>query len=316
MKTGVPSLDDIRAAHERIKPWIRRTPVMTCSTFNAMCSAQLFFKCENFQKVGAFKARGAHNAVFSLTDSVARKGVATHSSGNHGAALACAAASRGVSATVVMPDNAPQVKMDAVKNYGAEVVTCEANNTARERTLEAIIDQTGAGFIHPYNNCDVIEGQATCALELLEDVSQLDVLITPVGGGGLLSGTATTAKLIDPSVTVYGAEPQNADDAKRSLQSGEIIPIESPDTIADGLKTPLGTLTFPIIQSYVDDIFLVSEQQIIEAMRLIWERMKIVVEPSGATVLAAMLANKAVFKGKRVGAIITGGNVDLARLPW
>ena len=312
----IPTIDSIRAAHARITPWIHNTPVLTCSTFNTMSRAQLFFKCENFQKVGAFKARGAHNAVFSLTDEVAKKGIATHSSGNHGAALACAAASRGIPATVVIPENAPQVKMNAVKSYGGTIVTCAANVAARESTLQSIVEQSGATFIHPYNNFEVITGQATCALELLEDMPDLDVLITPVGGGGLLSGSAITAKSINPKIAIYAAEPHNADDAKRSLEAGEIMPMDSPNTIADGLKTPLGSLTFPLISELVEDILLVSEQQIVDAMKLTWERMKIVIEPSSATVLAAILAHPEPFVGKRVGAIFTGGNVNLAQLPW
>ncbi|MEM7208199.1 MAG: pyridoxal-phosphate dependent enzyme [Pseudomonadota bacterium] len=311
-----PSINEIISAHARIKRYIHRTPVLTSATFNQMLGAHLYFKCENFQKAGAFKARGAHNAVFALSDEEARNGVATHSSGNHGAALALAARSRDIPATVIMPRNAPTVKIDAVRNYGAEVVFCEPNNPAREAALDEVVAQTGAYFVHPYNNSQVIAGQGTCALEMVDEIRDLNVIITPVGGGGLLSGTAIAAKSFQPDIRVFAAEPEQADDAYRSMQSGKIEPMESPQTIADGLKTPLGTLTFPIIQREVDGIFLVSEDEIVESMKLIWERLKIVIEPSCATVLAALLKNKDAFFGQRIGLVLTGGNVDLGKLPW
>lgn len=312
----MPTIDNVRTAHSRIRPWIHRTPVLTCETFDKMTGARLLFKCENFQKAGAFKARGAHNAVFALSDEDAANGVATHSSGNHGAALCCAAASRGIPATVVMPENSSQVKIDAVRNYGGEVVTCPPSNAARETALNAILKKSGAHFVHPYNNFEVIAGQGTCALELLEQVGDLDALIAPVGGGGLISGSAICLAGISPNTTVYAAEPKNADDAYRSIKAGYIIEEDAPNTLADGLRTSLGSMTFPIINQHVADIILVGEQQIVEAMRLIWQRMKIVVEASSAVALAAIFTQPEVFRGKRVGVIITGGNVDLNLLPW
>ncbi len=310
--TTPPTIDDVHAAHTRIRPWVHNTPVLTSTTFDKITGAQLFFKCENFQKTGAFKARGAHNAVFALPDTDAANGVATHSSGNHGAALCCAAANRGISATVVMPENAPQVKQDAVRHYGGEIVTCAASNAAREATLNAITEKCGAHFVHPYNNTDVIAGQATCALELLTEIDELEIIVAPVGGGGLISGCAISAAAARQNITVYAAEPHNADDAYRSFKAGYIIEEDAPNTIADGLKTSLGSLTFPIIHRHLTDILRVSEQQIIEATGLIWQRMKIIVEPSSAVALAAIFANPTIFSGKRVGIILTGGNVDLS----
>jgi threonine dehydratase len=316
MHNDIPTISDVRAAHTRISPWIHRTPVLTCETFDKMTGAALFFKCENFQKTGAFKARGAHNAVFSLSDKDAAAGVATHSSGNHGAALCFAAANRGIPATVVMPENSTQVKIDAVRNYGGHVVTCPPSNAARETTLNAIIDKNGAHFVHPYNDFDVIAGQGTCALELLEEVAELDAVIAPVGGGGLIGGSAICVAEISKHTAIFAAEPKNADDAFRSVKAGHIIEEDAPNTIADGLRTSLGSMTFPIINRYVTEIILISESQIVDAMRLIWQRMKIVVEPSSAVALAAIFAQPEIFRGKRVGVIFTGGNVDLNELPW
>ena len=316
MQSPAPDFDAVLDAHKRIAPWIHRTPVLTSDTFNTQSGATLYFKCENLQKAGAFKARGAHNAVFSLSDADAARGVATHSSGNHGAALACAARSRGIPATVVMPQNAPRAKVAAVRNYGGDVHFCEPNTPAREAMLQTIVEDTGAKFVHPYDNAEVIAGQGTCALELVEDFPDLDAILTPVGGGGLLSGTALTLAARAPGTRLLAAEPRMADDAYRSLQSGQIEPMDNPQTIADGLKTPLGQLTFPLIRDHVESILLVSESQIIDAMRLIWERMKVVVEPSAATVLAAVFAHADTFAGQRVGVIFSGGNVDLDTLPW
>ena len=311
-----PSLEDIRQAHKRIQPFVHRTPVLTSSTINRMAGGEIFFKCENFQKAGAFKIRGACNAVFSLSDDEARRGVATHSSGNHAAALALAARWRGISAYVVMPENAPHVKKLAVAGYGAEIVFCKPTLEARERALAEVVARTGAAFVHPYNDLRVITGQATAALELCEEVHSLDLVIAPVGGGGLLSGTAVAVSLISPKTAVMAAEPERADDAYRSLRSGRIVPSVHPNTIADGLLTSLGDLTFPIIQRYVKDIVLVSEEAIVEAMRCLWERMKILVEPSAAVPLGAILSRRLDVSGRRAGVILSGGNVDLDRLPW
>jgi threonine dehydratase len=281
-----------------------------------MVGASLFFKCENFQKVGAFKFRGACNAVFSLSEQEAGRGVATHSSGNHAAALALAARWRGISATIVMPYTAPAIKKAAVAGYGARVVFCEPTLKAREETLAAEVARSGATVVHPYNDERVIAGQGTAALELLADVANLDIVMTPVGGGGLLSGTAIAVTACSPKTKVMGAEPEGADDAYRSLRAGRILPSLSPKTIADGLLTSLGDKTFPIIQEKVTDIVTVSEEAIISAMRHIWERMKIIIEPSCAVPFAALLEGKVNVKGQRVGIILTGGNVDLDRLPW
>jgi len=307
-----PTIEDVRAAQRRIAGLVHRTPVMTCTTLNEMVGARLYFKCENFQKVGAFKFRGACNAVFSLSEHEAAKGVVTHSSGNHAAALSLAARKRGITARIVMPSNAPAVKIAAVKNYGGQITFCEPTQQSREATAAAIIEQTGAVMIHPFNNDHVIAGQATAAIELLEDVPDLDYLLTPVGGGGLLSGTAIAARSIKPNMKVIGCEPKNADDAFRSLQAGRIIPPEHPQTIADGLKTSLGDKTFPIIQQLVDEIVLVSEDQIILGMRHIFERMKIIVEPSSAVPFGALLSGDLAIAGKKVGIILSGGNVDLS----
>src|SRR5213595_1674487 len=305
----------IRAAHRRIRPHIHRTPVLTSSRLNDASGACLFFKCENFQKGGAFKARGATNAVFSLDDTSARRGVATHSSGNHGSAVARAAKLRGIPAHIVMPSNSAKVKVRAVESYGAEIVFCEPNDAAREAACADVIAKTGATLIHSFENEDVMAGQGTAALELLEDVD-VDLVMCPVGGGGLLSGTAVAAKSMKPNINVMAVEPSNAHDAAQSLHAGKRIVTEKKFTIADGLRTNIGEQTFPIIQRYVDDIVTVSEEAIISAMRTIWETMKIVIEPSAAGPYAAIAESKIDIRGKRVGIILTGGNVDLDALPW
>ncbi len=312
----IPDFQDVLAAAQRIEPHVHRTPVLTSKTLDRMTGAELYFKCENLQRVGAFKARGACNAVFALTDEQAQHGVATHSSGNHGAALAYAAGLRGVPAIVVMPDNAPPVKRAAVAGYGAQIVTCGSHPLDRERALEDVIAETGATFVHPSNDPRVIAGQGTAALELLADVPGLDVVIAPVGGGGLMGGTALAVAGRSPGTRAIAAEPEMADDAYRSFRDGRIYPSENPQTIADGLRTFLGDLTFPIIRQHVTGIVTVSEQAIIDAMRTVWERMKIIIEPSSAVPVAALLEKKLDTKGQRIGVIISGGNVDLAKLPW
>ncbi len=311
-----PVLEDIRNSYKRISPFIHRTPVLTSSQLNSLTGSELYFKCENFQKVGAFKFRGATNAIMQLSAKGRSKGVITHSSGNHAAALALAARQAGTRAYIVMPSTAPEVKKTAVASYGAEISFCKPTLSARISTAQEIIDKTGASFIHPYDNFNVICGQGTAALEMMEDVDNLDIVICPVGGGGLLSGTSTAVKGLKPGVKVYAAEPLGADDASRSFYSGELVRDHSPVTIADGLLTTLSELTFSIIRDKVDDIFTVDEDAIIKAMKLIWERMKIIVEPSSATVLAAVINNPDVFSGKRVGMILSGGNVDLRKLPF
>lgn len=311
-----PTLSDIRLAAERIRPYAHRTPVLTNKNLNKQVDAQAFLKCENFQKVGAFKFRGACNAVFSLNESEAARGVCTHSSGNHAAALALAANLRGIPAYIVMPNNAPSVKKNAVAGYGGVITFCEPTLAARESTLDRIRLDTGSTVIHPYNDERVITGQGTAALELLEDVPDLDVIIAPVGGGGLLSGTAIAATEIKNGIRVIAGEPEMADDAFRSMQAGEIIPSENPKTIADGLLTSLGTLTFPIIQKRVEQIVTVSEAGIIEAMKFIWERAKIIIEPSSAVAVGVLWEQKIDLSGLKVGVIISGGNVDLEKLPW
>ncbi|NVL92412.1 MAG: pyridoxal-phosphate dependent enzyme [Desulfobacterales bacterium] len=311
-----PTIGEIRQASDRIRSFVHRTPVLTSTSLNQMCKAEIFFKCENFQKAGAFKIRGATNAVFALGDKEASRGVATHSSGNHGAALALAARWRGIKAYVVMPGNAPHIKRDTVASYGAEIVFCRSTLQAREEGLEKVLDRAGATFIHPYNDYRVISGQGTAALELCEEIPDLDIVMAPVGGGGLLGGTAIAVSAISPQTLIIAAEPERADDAYRSFHAGRIIPANNPDTIADGLRTTLGDLTFPIIRRYVKDILTVSEEGIVQAMRYIWERMKIIVEPSAAVPLGALLARHMEFPGKRIGVILSGGNVDLEHLPW
>ncbi len=311
-----PTIKEIREAAERIRPFAHRTAVLSCETLNKLSGAEIFFKCENFQKCGAFKIRGATNAIFSLSDEEAERGIATHSSGNHAAAVALAAQWRGVKAYVVMPENAPDVKRVAVAGYGAQIIPCKPTLQAREERLAEVVERTGATFIHPYNDHRVIAGQGTCALELCEEVEGLDVVMAPVSGGGLISGTAIAVSAVLPGGKVIGAEPEMADDAYQSLRAGKIIPIKNPDTIADGLRMMLGELTFPIIRKYVEKIVTVSEEAIIEAMRLIWERMKIIVEPSAAVPLGALLSKRKEIAGKRIGIILSGGNVDLTKLPW
>lgn len=312
----IPQWQDVLEAHVKIKPWVHRTPVFTCSAINSITGCEIFFKCENFQKVGAFKFRGASNAVFSLDNTEAEKGVATHSSGNHAAAVALAALNRQISAHIVMPETAPCIKKEAVASYGADIIYCPPTLEARESALEEVVRRTGAAFIHPYNNFDVICGQATAAKELFEETKYLDLVMVPVGGGGLLSGTAITAKNMSPGTKVIAAEPKNADDAYRSFKTGVLQPPLKPDTIADGLLTALGPLTFRITMEYVDDIFCAGEDSIINAMRFIWERMKIIIEPSSAVPLASILENREYFYGRRIGIILTGGNVDLGNLPF
>jgi len=309
-------LDRIRSAHKRIRQYIHRTPVLTSSRLDTASGASLFFKCENFQKIGAFKARGATNAVFALPNMTARRGVATHSSGNHGAAVARAAKLRGIPAHIVMPANSAKVKICAVESCGAHVVFCEPTEEARETTCAEVIKKTGATLIHSFENEDVISGQGTAALELLEDVPDLDLVMCPVGGGGLLSGTAIAAKSMRPEIRVIAVEPENADDAAQSFRAGKRIVTQKKFTIADGLRTNIGEPNFAIVQRYVDDIVTVSEEAIISAMRKIWQTMKIIIEPSAAVPYAAIRDPKIDIGGKRVGIILTGGNVDLDPLPW
>jgi threonine dehydratase len=313
---GKLNLDTIRAAHQRIRPYIHRTPVLTSSRLNDACRASLFFKCENFQKIGAFKARGATNAVFALDDETARRGVATHSSGNHGAAVARAANLRGVAAHIVMPSNSAKVKIRAVEGYGADVVFCEPTEESREIKCAEVINKTGATMIHSFENEHVITGQGTAAMELLEDVPELDVIMCPVGGGGLLSGTAIAAKSMRPQIKVIAVEPENADDAAQSFRAARRLVTEKKFTIADGLRTNIGEPNFAIVRQYVDDIVTVSEEAIVSAMRTIWETMKIVVEPSAAVPYAAIQECRIDVASKRIGIILTGGNVDLDTLPW
>jgi threonine dehydratase len=313
---GQPTIDDIKQAAERIRPFVHRTPVLTSVSLNAILGLQLFFKCENFQKTGAYKFRGATNAVLSLSDEEVARGVATHSSGNHAAALSLAARERGITAYIVMPSNAPAVKKAAVAGYGGKIVFCEPTLQARESALFDVVGQTGATVVHPYNDNRVIAGAGTTALELLADVPDLDVVIAPVGGGGLMSGTALTVTALSPRTRVLGAEPEGADDAYRSMAEGHIVPSVQPKTIADGLLSSLGDLTFPILRASVDRIVTASDPAIVTAMRYVWERMKIIIEPSAAVTLAIVLERKIDLAEQRVGVILSGGNVDLDRLPW
>jgi threonine dehydratase len=309
-------LQDVLDAASRIKACAHRTPVLTSSTADAMTGAAIFFKCESFQRVGAFKFRGAANAVFSLDDAAAGRGVATHSSGNHAQALALAARLRGIAATIVMPRDAPRVKVDAVRGYGARIVFSGNAPGDRERVLEEVVRETGAEFIHPSDDLRVIAGQGTCALEIVQDVTDLDVVIAPVGGGGLLSGTAIAVHGTSPRTRVIGAEPAAADDAWRSFATGTLHPSGNPKTIADGLRTSLGPNTFALVRAYVSEIVTTTERAIVEAMRLVWERMKVVIEPSAAVPLAAIMEGRLDVQGKRVAIIFSGGNVDLDALPW
>ena len=303
----LPTYDDVIAAHERIKPYIHRTPILTSEFMNKLTGAELFFKCENFQKAGAFKVRGASNAVFGLSDADAAKGVATHSSGNHALSLSYAAGRRGIPCHVVMPRTAPQAKKDAVIGYGGTITECEPSTTSREAVFAEVQARTGADFVHPYNDPRVIAGQATCSREMMEQVEGLDAVIAPIGGGGMISGCCLTLSNIAPHVEIYAAEPEQADDAYRSFKAGHIIADDAPNTIADGLKVPLKENTWHFVSHHVTDILTASEQEIIDAMRLTWARMKIVMEPSCAVPLATILKNPEVFRGKRVGVIITGG---------
>lgn len=314
--TSTPTLQTIREAHERIKPYIHRTPVLSSTFLNRQLDAEIFFKCENFQKVGAFKARGACNAVMSLTDADARRGVVTHSSGNHGAALAWAAGLRGIKAAVVVPENAPPPKKRAIAAYGADIVYCAPNVAAREAAVAALIEKHGYYLIHPFDNDQVIAGQGTATIELLEEKPDLDIIISPLGGGGLLSGTSIAAKGMKPTIKVYGGEPRGADDGFRSLASGVRVTEQTPETICDGLRTTLSERTFDIIRANVDGIGVASEENVIKAMRMTWELLKIIIESSCSPPLGAILEGNIVVKGKRVGIVLTGGNVDLDKLPW
>lgn len=314
--TATPTFADIEKVHLAIQPLIHHTPVLSSQSINTIAGAEIFFKCENFQKIGAFKMRGASSAGLTLNESERQKGLATHSSGNHAQAVALTAKNLGISAYIVMPSNSPAVKKAATAGYNAKITLCEPTLEARETNLDDIVAKTGATFIHPYNNYDVIAGQATCAKELIEEVGELDVVISPVGGGGLMSGTAITTKHLLPNAQIIGAEPELVNDAFRSFQSGEMKKNTSTDTIADGLKTNLGEKTFAIIQKLVDEIITVSEEEIVEAMRLIWERMKIIIEPSSAVPLAVVLQQKQKFANKKIGIILTGGNIDISNLPF
>jgi len=310
------TLKDIEAAHERIRPLIHRTPVFTNSSLNKLSGAELYFKCDNFQKAGSFKIRGATNTVEQLTIEELNRGVATTSSGNHGAALSMAVTRRGGKTKVVMPNNTPEIKVNNVERNGGEVVWCEPEQESRESVLKELIEKTGAVVVHPYNDERIMAGQGTCAKELLEDYPDLDTIVSPVSGGGLLSGTLLSSKALKANIQVFGAEPVEADDAYRSLKLGKIVPNETINTICDGLRAQIGALTFPVIADLVDDIITVTEEEIIDSMRMIWERLKMIVEPSSSIALGAILKNKDKFNGKKVGLIISGGNVDLDHLPW
>ena len=311
-----PTQKDLDQAHARISAYVHRTPTLTSETADRLVNSKLFFKCENFQKVGAFKYRGATNKILGIGGDQRSRGVATHSSGNHGQAVALAAKKQGIKAWVVMPENAPEVKKKAVHQYEAEVIYCQPTLEAREEAVEQIISKHGATLIHPYNDLEIVCGQATAAKELIEDTPDLDCILCPVGGGGMLSGASLSAKYFGSRIEVYGAEPTGADDAYRSFHTGEIIPSVEPDTIADGLLTSLGDITFPIIHQHVSDILTVNDQETISAMAFLWERMKIVVEPSAAVPFAAVIKNRSLFENKKVGIILTGGNVDLTHLPF
>ena len=312
----IPTYDDMLAAHARIKPHINRTPVRTSDYLNELTGAQLFFKCENFQEPGAFKVRGASNAVFGLDDAQAARGVATHSSGNHASCLSYAAHLRGIPCNVVMPHTAPQAKKDTVRRYGGVITECEPSTTAREETFARVQAETGGDFVHPYNDPRVIAGQGTCAAEFIEQTGGLDIAMAPIGGGGMVSGTCLTLSHIAPETQIIAAEPEQADDAMRSFKAGYIIADDAPKTIADGLLVPLKDLTWHFVSNHVTDILTASEAEIIDAMKLTWRHLRVVMEPSSAVPLATILKNKDRFAGKRVGIIITGGNVDLDRLPW
>ena len=306
----------IKSAHKRISNFIHETPIFSSHNINTKTSADLFFKCDNFQKTGSFKIRGAINTILQLSKKELANGIITTSSGNHGAAVSAAAKKLGANVTIIMPDNTPKVKVDNVRRYGGDIIFCEPNIKAREGTLEKMVKNTGSTIVHPYNDERIIAGQGTAAKELLEKIPNLDIIITPVSGGGLLAGTLLTAKTINPKIKIYGAEPKNADDTYQSIKNKKITPNKKTDTIADGLRAQVGTITFPIIQKYVDDIILVSEEMIIESMRMIWQRLKIIIEPSCSIVLGAILTDNKQFYNKRIGLILTGGNIDLDSLPW
>ncbi|UYM16760.1 beta-hydroxyaspartate dehydratase BhcB [Endozoicomonas euniceicola] len=314
--SNIPGYDSVLIARERIKPYIHETPVLTSRFLNELTGAELFFKCENLQKAAAFKVRGACNAVFGLSEEKAQIGVATHSSGNHALSLSYAAGQRGVPVTVVMPRTAPQAKKNAVLGYGGSIIECEPSTSSREAVFAEVVAETGADFVHPYNDPRVIAGQATCSMELNRQVEQLDAVVAPIGGGGMISGTCLTLSNIAPDIKIYAAEPLNANDAARSFKAGHIIADDAPNTVADGLKVPLKDLTWHFVKNHVTDILTATEEEIVAAMKLIWMRMKIVVEPSSAVPLAVILKNPEVFKGMRIGVILTGGNVDLDKLPW
>jgi len=312
----IPSLSDIKRAHQRIRPYILETPVMTSDSLDKIAGCKLFFKCENFQKVGAFKMRGAANMIFGFRPEERENGFATHSSGNHAQAVAKAAKLANTKAYIVMPHNAPEVKKKAVGYYGAEIIFCEPTEEAREQAAQEVIESTGAIFVPPFNDSRIIAGQATAAKEFIETQEKLDVIMTPVGGGGLAAGTCLAANYLDLKIKVILAEPEEARDAYDSFNTGILQKVKSTNTIADGLKVSLGELNFKIIKEYASDVFLVNEREIVDAMRMIWERMKIIIEPSCAVPFAALLKNKEQFKGKNVGIILTGGNVDLGALPF
>ncbi|WP_420863375.1 beta-hydroxyaspartate dehydratase BhcB [Algirhabdus cladophorae] len=312
----IPTFQDVLDAHARVKPYIHRTPVLTSAYLNELTGAELFFKCENFQKAGAFKVRGASNAVFGLRDDQLEAGVATHSSGNHALSLSYAAGRRGIPCHVVMPRTAPEAKKAAVRGYGGIITECEPSTTSREAVFAEVQAATGAEFVHPYNDPRVIAGQGTCSLELMEQANDLDAVVAPIGGGGMVSGTCLTLSNIAPDTEIYAAEPLNADDAARSFRAGHIIADDAPDTIADGLKVPLKERTWHFVSNYVTDVLTATEDEIVDAMKLTWQRMKIVMEASCAPPLATILKNPELFAGKRVGVIITGGNVDMNNLPW
>ncbi len=310
------TIEDMRAAHERIRPHINRTPVLTSRYLNDLTGAQLFFKCENFQEAGAFKVRGACNAVFGLTDEQAERGVCTHSSGNHALSLSYAAGRRGIPCNVVMPRTAPEAKKDAVRRYGGTITECEPSTTSREAVFAEVQAATGGEFVHPYNDPRVIAGQATCSAELLDQVGDLDTVVAPIGGGGMISGTCLTLSNLAPTTEIIAAEPEQADDAYRSFKAGHIIADDAPVTIADGLKVPLKENTWHFVSQHVRDIQTASEAEIIHAMKITWKHLSIVMEPSCAVPLAVILKNPDTYRGKRVGVIVTGGNVDLDKLPW
>ncbi len=312
----IPTYDDMLAAHERIRPHVRLTPVRTSDYLNELAGCELFFKCENFQEPGAFKVRGAANAVFGLTEDEAKKGVATHSSGNHASCLSYAAMLRGIPCNVVMPRTAPQAKKDTVRRYGGVITECDPSTTSREATFAEVQARTGGDFVHPYNDPRVIAGQGTCSREFMEQTGGLDIVVAPIGGGGMISGTCLTLATLAPETRVIAAEPEQADDACRSFKAGHIIADDAPKTIADGLLVPLKDLTWHFVSNHVSEIYTASEAEIIAAMKLTWKHLRVVMEPSSAVPLAVVLKNRAAFRGKRVGIIITGGNVDLDKLPW